>query len=265
MHDLEGVQLFGVHAGLILASLRHQRALLELDELKSEFVSNVSHEIRTPITAIGGAIELLEGHLGALKDSEKVKMLLGLINRNMVRMHTLVNDLLDFSRLETGRMKLNLSCFSLKKMIEETVQDLELRARKKNISLTADCPPEDISVTADAERVKQVLVNLLGNAVKFTPEGGNVQISFQAEDSKWLVIRVTDTGIGIPKDKQERIFDKFYQVDGSATREHQGFGLGLAIVKSILDHHGAAIRVESVPGKGAAFIIHMPVASRADQ
>jgi signal transduction histidine kinase/DNA-binding response OmpR family regulator len=263
-NDLESLKLFALHAGLLLVSLQHQRALEELNQLKSEFVSNVSHEVRTPLMAISGAIEILLARDNTYLKDEKVKLLLDLIGRNSRRMQLLVNDLLDFSRIETGRFKMQCAAFNLKEVVQETVQDLGLKAKEKNITLVVELPPNDREVFGDREKIKQVVTNLLGNAVKFTPEGGEIRAGYRHEADGSVVLSVADTGIGIPGEQQERIFDKFYQLDGSSVREKTGFGLGLAISKSIVEHHKGRIWVESEPGKGACFFVRLPPCSAGE-
>ncbi|MHB9155102.1 MAG: ATP-binding protein [Endomicrobiales bacterium] len=258
VRDLESLQMFALHAGLVLASLRHQKAMEELDTLKSEFLSNVSHEVRTPLMAISGAIELLNSHFASRAPDEKVGMLLGLIGRNTERMRGLVSDLLDFSRLESGQLKVHPAVFDLKTLVQETLGDLHMKAQGKRIALRCELSDGMKEVLADRERIKQVLVNLIDNAVKYTPEGGWVNVGCRDEGDGKVRISVSDCGIGIPPELQGRIFDKFYQVDGSMTREKEGFGLGLAIVQTIVQKHGGEICVSSEPGKGATFEVVLP-------
>jgi signal transduction histidine kinase/DNA-binding response OmpR family regulator len=257
-HDLESLKIFTLHAGMLLVSLKHQQALEELNRLKSEFVSNVSHEVRTPLMAISGATELLSARDNPLLKDEKVKMLLELISRNARRMHCLVNDLLDFSRLETGQLKMQYALFNLKEVIRETLQDLGLQAKEKDLAFSEELPADEREVFGDREKIKQVVTNLVANAVKFTPAGGSVRAGYAFEADGGILLQVADSGIGIAKEQQERIFDKFYQVDGSSIREKAGFGLGLAIVKSIIENHRGKIWVESEPGKGSRFFVRLP-------
>lgn len=258
-HDLDSLNIFVLHATMIIAAVRHSKALSDLDELKSEFMANVSHELRTPLMAIGGALELLAGYAQPLLKDEKIKMFLDLISRNTDRMRFLVNDLLDFSRMETKRIKIFKTVFDLGGLARETLQDLNQKAGEKNISLSLDPGfPGHITVSADHERIKQVMLNLLSNAIKFTEPGGWVRINCSVEGATGLHITVADCGIGIPKDKLEKIFEKFYQVDGSVSRTQAGFGLGLAIVKSIVDAHEGRIWAESELGHGTVFHVVLP-------
>lgn len=257
LHDLESLKIFVLHATLIITALQHYEAMQQLDELKTEFMANVSHELRTPLMAIGGAVELLSPILEPYFENNKIKIFLDLIKRNTGRMQFLISDLLDFSRIETNRMKLEPTSFQPQKLIDEIVEDFTVKAREKNINLITDAAGQ-CELTADRERIKQVISNLVANALKFTPEQGTVKIRLTSEGGSRVVFTVTDTGIGIPKDKHDKIFEKFYQVDGSVCRAHAGFGLGLAIVKSIVEKHGGKIWVESEIGKGSSFFVDLP-------
>jgi signal transduction histidine kinase/DNA-binding response OmpR family regulator len=258
-HDLESVQVFVFHTALIITAMRNQLAIIELDNLKTEFLANVSHELRTPLMAISGAIELLHGIAKNLAENEKGKMFLDMISRNIDRMRYLVNDLLDFSRMETGIIRVIKKPFDFSQIIRETTQDLAAKAHEKRIDLSfKSFAGEKLEISADRERIKQVLINLIVNAIKFTPEGGTVEVGCSIKNSSDVEFHIKDSGIGIPDDKFNKIFEKFYQVDGSVSRSQQGFGLGLAIVKAIIDAHGGTIKVESELGKGANFIVNLP-------
>lgn len=255
-HDLESMQIFVLHAALIITALRHRQAMEELSNLKSEFLANVSHELRTPLMAISGAMELLMSLAKSLVENEKGRMFLDLIVRNIDRMKYLVNDLLDFSRMETGRLKLAVSPFDICQILRDAVFDLAGKAAEKNISLIVEQAQDArIELLADKERIKQVLLNLITNAIKFTPEGGSVKAGCSVKNEKDIEFYVQDTGIGIPADKFDKVFEKFYQVDGSATRSAPGFGLGLAIVKAIVEAHGGVIAIESEMEKGTRFTV----------
>jgi len=234
-------------------------AILELDNLKTEFLANVSHELRTPLMAISGAIELLLVLAKDFVENEKGKMFLDLISRNIERMRYLVNDLLDFSKMETGVIKVVKKPFDICQIIKETTQDLAARANEKKITLHFENSPDDkMDIMADKERIKQVLINLIVNSIKFTPDGGVVKVGCSVKNGSDTEFYVKDTGIGIPVDKFDKIFEKFYQVDGSVSRAQQGFGLGLAIVKAIIDAHGGEITVESEIDKGSSFTVDLP-------
>jgi signal transduction histidine kinase len=260
-HDLESFKLFAVHAALVLSALRHMQALLELDRMKSEFVANVSHELRTPLMALGGALDLLPSYIDGAPHAEKITKFVELMARNTARMRFLVNDLLDFSQIQSGKLTLRPKPFALRDLVRETLEDFTGRALSKNVTLAARYPETEPALTADRERIGQVLANLIGNAVKFTPGGGSVTVAYRDDGPEHLVISVADTGIGIPPAHRDKIFREFYQVDGSLSRDHGGFGLGLAIVKSIVEKHGGAIGVESETGKGSTFSVRLPCAA----
>jgi len=258
-HDLESVQVFVFHTALIITAMRNQLAAIELDNLKTEFLANVSHELRTPLMAISGAMELLMVFAKALIDNEKGRMFLDMISRNIERMRYLVNDLLDFSRMETGIIKVLREPFDICQVIRETAQDLVVRAGEKQITVQCDnSSGEKMDIMADRERIKQVLINLIINSIKFTANGGVVRVGCYAKNGSDVEFYVKDNGIGIPEDKFDKIFEKFYQVDGSVSRVQQGFGLGLAIVKAIIDAHGGKITVESEINKGSSFTVKLP-------
>ncbi|MCB4790591.1 MAG: response regulator [Elusimicrobia bacterium] len=259
-HDLESLQTFAFHATMMLSATRHNQALRELDKLKSEFVAKVSHELRTPLMAISGAVELLQSYMSG-STSKKTDDIMELMARNTVRMNYLINEVLNFSTMEAKQSKLSLLKFSLRKLMDETVSDFAFKAKEKGISLGFENidKTEEIMMTADREKVKQILSNLLANAVTFTPKKGWVRLGYRLENKDSVLITVADSGIGIPEDKQKNIFDQFYQVDGSMSREYPGFGLGLSIVRSSVLAHNGKIWVESMPGKGAKFFVVLPL------
>lgn len=258
-HDMESLQIFVTHACLLISALRHQQAIEELNHLKMEFMANVSHELRTPLMAISGAAELLESYAQDSSDGGKIKMFIDLISRNSGRMKYLVNDLLDFSRIEKGVLKIELTKFDMSALIKDIVEDFSINAKEKTISLSSECGEVDIQIVADKERIKQILANLVNNAMKFTREGGWIKIECALKNEENVLISVSDSGIGIEKSKQGKIFEKFYQVDGSVSRSQGGFGLGLSITKSIVEAHKGKIWVESEFGKGSKFNVLLPL------
>ncbi len=240
--------------------------LKQLDRMKSDLLANVSHELRTPLTAIKGYTDyILDRKLGAI--TEKQEKGLVVVQRNLERLSKSINALLDFSRMDMGRIVLNLQPFSLTQLVDQILTTLRSELEKKRLTFRSEVEPDLPPVIADREKVSQVLENLVINAIKFTPEGGRIAIGAErihAGGRPAAVLRVTDTGIGIPREQIGKIFARFHQVDGSTTRRFGGVGLGLAIVKSILDAHGAPIEVESDQGNGTQFRFTLPLLEKAD-
>ena len=173
-------------------------------------------------------------------------------------MNVLVTDLLDFSRLETKKTKLTMVPFSLHQLITETIEDVSFQVKNRGITLHHALSCDNDMLTADRERIKQVLSNLISNAIKFTEAGGAITVKAVTTETGEIEITVADTGIGIPEDKIDKVFQKFYQVDGSSSRKHAGFGLGLAIVKSLVEGHDGKVWVESTLGTGSTFHVVLP-------
>jgi len=235
---------------------RQNREIERANQLKSEFLASMSHELRTPLHTIIGFSELLGEELeGPL--NEKQKRFLNHIHKDSLHLLELINDILDLSKIESGRLDLRLQPFDFSAVVEESVSAVRGPILAKNIHavMQVDVPE---AVEADRLRVKQILVNLLSNAVKFTPEGGRV--SLQARIDRGMVVtKVTDTGIGIRKEDHEAIFDKFYQTGTTTKGVREGTGLGLAITRHLVERHGGTIEVVSQPGKGSAFTFTIPL------
>jgi signal transduction histidine kinase len=240
--------------------------LKELDRMKSDLLANVSHELRTPLTAIKGYTDyILERRLGVI--TEKQEKGLVVVQRNLERLSKTINALLDFSRMDVGRIALNLQPFAIGPLVEQIVTALRSELERKGLMLTAEIERGLPPVIADREKLSAVLENLIINALKFTPEGGRITVSASRAGSAARPsarIRVSDTGVGIAPDQIEKIFNRFHQVDTSTTRRFGGVGLGLAIVKSILEAHGTSVAVESEVGRGTTFAFVLPVLDRAE-
>lgn len=236
------------------------RELATLDRMKTDLLANVSHELRTPLAAIRGYVEFIqEGQLGPTTDAQRKGLEVCL--RNSERLTKTINMLLDFSRMELGRVPIRTTPFQIGRLVAQIVAGIESEARKKSIRLVAVVDRSLRPVDGDRDRLTQVLENLITNALKFTPDGGEVEVGARpARAAGRVEVWVSDTGIGIPPEERARVFEKFYQTDGSATRKFGGIGLGLAIVKSILDAHGAEIVVDGRPGGGTVFRFSLPVA-----
>lgn len=229
------------------------RELATLDRMKTDLLANVSHELRTPLAAIRGYVELIsEGQLGEVSETQRKG--LDVCLRNAERLTKTINMLLDFSRMELGRVVIRPAPFQIGRLVAQIVGGLEKDAGRRRIRLSNLVEPGLKPVSADRDRLAQVLENLVTNAVKFTPDGGEVSVAARpVEGGRRVEIAVADNGIGIPDDEKARIFDKFYQSDATATRRYGGIGLGLSIVKSILDAHQSEITVTDRPGGGAVF------------
>lgn len=227
--------------------------LKELDQLKTEFVSMVSHELKTPLTAMKTSAEFLKEDNC---DSSIRSEMLDLIIRNIDRQTRMVSDLLDISRIESGRIKFNPEITDLHEIANLSVKNVDILSKEKGIIIDVNLPQGLPPVRTDKDKLIQVFVNLLNNAIKFTPQGGNVEIS-SVEFDDFLEIRIKDTGIGIAPDHLDKIFDKFYQIDSTSTRKAGGSGLGLAITKGIIEGQGGTIRVESTPYVGTTYIFKL--------
>lgn len=224
--------------------------LKKLDEMKSEFISLVSHELKTPLSTIKVSAEYLESDDKA--DPSERKEMLRIIIRNIDRQTRMINDILDLSKMEAGKMEFQFETVNLGETVGVVIENIGQLALKKNISLSLDIPESLPNVIADKEKLIIVLNNLAGNALKFTPDGGSIVISAKDLGDN-IEVRMKDTGIGIEKEKLEKIFDKFYQVDSTSRRKIGGCGLGLSIASGIIRAHGTEIHVESEPGGGSTF------------
>ena len=223
---------------------------------KSDFLANMSHELRTPLNAIIGFAEILRDEIiGPIKPEQKE--LATDIHTSGRHLLDMINDILDLSKIEAGTMDLDFEAFSIIETMEEVGMVVNALARKKRIQLTREFN-QDITITADKTKFKQILYNLLANGVKFTNEGGRVTTKLEILDSS-LLIRVIDTGVGISPEDQEMLFHAFTQVDTSKARAHEGTGLGLALTKRLVELHGGEIWVESTVGEGSTFSFTLPL------
>jgi signal transduction histidine kinase/CheY-like chemotaxis protein len=224
---------------------------------KSEFLANMSHELRTPLNAIIGFSEVLvERMFGDL--NEKQEEYLADILASGKHLLALINDILDISKVEAGRMELDLSTFSLREALEHSLAMFRERAARHGVTLGLDLDPRLDVIEADERKVKQILFNLLSNAEKFTKPGGRVDLRARPTDEGLVEVSVRDTGIGIAPEDQEQIFEEFHQAGAAADHAHEGTGLGLALTRKFVELHGGSIRVESAPGEGSTFTFTIP-------
>ncbi len=228
------------------------RKLSELSQMKANFVANISHELRTPLTHVKGYLELLTNEsLGSLSADQKNALQVS--QRATGRLESLIDNLILFSLAARGEMTLRLAPVNLNKVAEEIISYSRTKADDRNVALHFTVQPDIPSVQADEEKISWVILQLIDNAIKFTPSGGEVTLSIQPESDTLIMVSVSDTGIGIPASRLNEIFEPFHQLDASPTRRYGGTGLGLALVREIISAHGSVIEVQSEDGKGSKF------------
>jgi signal transduction histidine kinase len=226
-------------------------------QAQRDFLANVSHDLRTPLTSIQGFSQAIAE--GVTSDPEAAQRAAQVIHDEAARMHRMVESLLDLARIEAGQLDFQAHAVALSDLLQGIGDSLSVRAREKGLLLELDVPPGLPRIAGDGDRLAQVFTNLLDNAIKHTPAGG--QITLQAETtSNGVTVTVQDTGVGVPPDDLPRIFERFYQVDKSRQSDRRsGMGLGLAITKQIVEAHGGVIQVTSAPGQGTTFTVWLPL------
>jgi two-component system phosphate regulon sensor histidine kinase PhoR len=229
--------------------------LKKLEQVRKDFVANVSHELKTPITSIKGFTETLLD--GAMENKETLEAFLSIILKESNRLQTLILDLLELSKIEQHGFKLNLQKIDLYILLNEVITILNGKAEKKDIQLQLICSDSKVDINGDVDRLKQVFINLIVNAITYTPNKGKVTV-FLKEQENTVRIHIKDTGVGIEKKEIPRIFERFYRVDRARSRNSGGTGLGLAIVKHLVEAHHGNIVVHSVIGEGSEFMIELP-------
>ncbi|OYD08395.1 two-component system histidine kinase PnpS [Paludifilum halophilum] len=239
----------------VVAVLHDITAIRHLEQMRTEFVANVSHELKTPVTSLRGFAETLLD--GAAEDPEMRREFLEIIHHESLRLERLIGDLLDLSKIESRKVRLNLEEVRADDLIQRTVRTIEKQIRQEELDLHLELE-KSFTVRVDQDRFSQILINLLSNAMSYTPAGGSITLSAGKEEKQWWV-QVADTGIGIPEEDQPRIFERFYRVDKARSRESGGTGLGLAIVKHLVEAHHGSIHLESRPGEGTCFTLYFPL------
>ncbi len=234
----------------------HTREIEHANRMKSEFLANMSHELRTPLHTIIGFSELLAEELKGPLNADQ-KRFVDHVNRDAQHLLTLINEVLDLSKIEAGKVQLKREILDLGAVVEDALSSLRPHFAVKSIELATGIP-ERVNVDGDRVRVRQILVNLLGNAVKFTPAGGCVRVDVEC-DGAFAAVSVSDTGIGIAPAEQRSIFEKFHQAGSMTAGIREGTGLGLSITKELVEEHGGHIGVESEPGKGSRFTFTIPL------
>jgi len=232
-------------------------ALKRLMKMRSDFVANVSHELKTPLTAILGYVETLQS--GAMDDKKNRGHFLEKIADQSRRLHALIEDVLELSRIESGRYVEAVETVDLKEAANAALEVLKAKAESKRIRIL-DAVPESLKVKTQPDGLQRILVNLLDNAVKYSPEGTTVTLWARKENDGWTAVKVSDEGYGIPAQHLSRIFERFYRADVSRSRSAGGTGLGLAIVKHLTERAGGTVSVESSEGKGSSFTVTLPTA-----
>ena len=232
--------------------------LRRLESLRRDFVANVSHELRTPVTALCSAAETLR--IAIVRDPESAGRFLDIIERNAERLHLMVEDLLDLSRIESHQLKLHPLALGLREFAEHMLEMVKVRAEQKHIRMSIEIPADLPKVRADRRALEQVLVNLIDNAIKYCPSFSQVRLTAEALSANWVRISVVDTGPGIEARHLPRLFERFYRVDAGRSRELGGTGLGLAIVKHLVEAMGGKVSVDSQVGRGSCFHFTLPIA-----
>ena len=232
--------------------------LMTYDKVKTEFIANMSHELRTPLNVICSAIQLLK----SLDDSkslgdEKIKYYINIMNQNSLRLLRLINNIIDTTKIEGNHIKPHLKNGNIVYLVEEISQSVAEYIKNRGITLIFDTDVEEKIIAFDEEKIERIILNLLSNAVKFTEKSGTILVNIY-DQGDFIKISIKDTGLGIPKDKLEFIFERFAQIDKSTSRQNEGSGIGLALVKSLVEMHEGTIHATSVEGEGSEFIITLP-------
>lgn len=238
------------------------RRLEALDRSKSDFVASVSHELRTPLTSIAGYVEMLiDGDGGPVAEGQRE--MLDIIGRNTVRLQSLIEDLLTIGKIESGALAAAAGEVPVTVLLREVEAALTPAVSAAGLVLAVVVAPEDLVVHADHDQLEQVLLNLVGNALKFTPSGGRVTVTATPSAYGWVELVVADTGIGVPLDEQDHLFGRFFRASNATARAVQGAGLGLSIVDSIVSAHGGEVSLDSTEGRGTAVTVRLRGGSRA--
>ncbi len=233
--------------------------LKELDQVKSDFISVVSHELRTPLTSIKAFTELIL--MKPRMASEKKVRLLNIVNRESDRLARLINDILDLTKIEAGKLSWNIVKLTMDDLIQTSVSGIQSLADNKSLTIITDVSASAPPFLGDKDRLVQVMTNILSNSIKFTPQGGRITVAARHETTPLaqIVVSISDTGVGIPESELDLVFEKFHRAGDVLTNDTEGTGLGLAITRQIIEYHGGTIRAESTPGQGSTFIFTLPL------
>jgi two-component system CheB/CheR fusion protein len=239
----------------------------EFEQIKSDFFSNLSHELRTPLNVIMSTLQLLESQLRSSSDFEKNnkrKKYINIMRQNCYRQLRLVNNIIDITKMDSGFFELNLQNLNIVNVVENITLSVSEYIKSRSIELTFDTDIEEKIIACDPDSIERIILNLLSNAVKFTSEGGSIFVNMSDKGDS-VLISIKDSGVGIPKEKQDMIFDRFRQVDKSLTRDHEGSGIGLSLVKSLIEMHGGSISVESEYRNGSTFHVELPARTAEEE
>lgn len=228
----------------------------EYDRIKNEFFANISHEFRTPLNVLLGTLQLIEIH--NKKGTYNIDKYISIMKQNCYRLLRLVNNLIDITKIDSGYYDINMGHYDIVKIVEDITVSVAQYIEGKGLSFEFDTDIEEKVIVCDPDQIERIMLNLISNAIKFTKPGGKISIYIKDKGSS-ITISVKDTGIGIPKEKQKVIFERFRQIDKSLTREHEGSGIGLSLVKSLVEMHNGTISLISRPGCGSEFIVELPV------
>jgi signal transduction histidine kinase len=241
-------------------ALRESQEKIENDKLKTEFFGNISHEFKTPLNILMGAMQLIDLYTlnGAIQDPEKkLDKYMNIMRQNSFRLLRLINNIIDLTKIDSNYFNLDLHNYDIALIVDNVIQSVSVYANAKSIILFYSKEFKGKIIACDADKIERILLNLLSNALKFTNVDGNIQVRMGIRQNM-VFITVEDDGIGIPKDKQTDIFERFRQVDKSFTRNREGSGIGLSIVKALVEMHKGDIWVESEYEKGSKFIVELP-------
>jgi signal transduction histidine kinase len=263
--DEEGTYLYSVH---VMQDITESKKVIEAEimketaeaanKAKSDFLANMSHELRTPLNAILGFSELMSTGLGGPLTDQQKDYVTDIFTSGQ-HLLSLINDILDLSKVEAGKMELQMSELDIKRLLESSISLFKEKAYKQSLQMTFEIAEGLDTMMGDERKIKQVLFNLLSNATKFTPAGGKIHtVAGSADDKEFIEFSVLDTGIGISPEDQKKLFTPFQQIDVRLTREYKGTGLGLSLCKKIVELHGGRIWIESEAGKGSRFAFVIP-------
>ncbi|MEH6408306.1 MAG: HAMP domain-containing sensor histidine kinase, partial [Leeuwenhoekiella sp.] len=234
--------------------------LKEEEKRKEDFLKLVSHELKTPVTSVKGYVQLLLSMINSSTDrsidSIPLKSSLERIDSQVTRLTRLISELLDLSRLEESKLELKKEIFEISELVENTIKDIKLSSGQANIVASYKC---ECNVFADKDRIGQVLINFITNAIKYSPNNKNIIIELYRSDADNIAVSVTDQGIGIERENQSKIFDRFFRVSGKNEETYAGFGIGLYLAKDIVERHKGTVEVQSKIGAGSTFIFTLPI------